>query len=181
MGNLHGKPWQSPIEFLVANARQLVSSCTGLVGEVFTEKERSITNLYEAILRLVAEGLWRPPEIAGLLASRGLLAGGAPAVTGVLNKLAKMGLIDKLTLWKTGRARVYYRHKSPLLSIIYYLEQKFGISDSYTTNPATTRAAFGREVEYCIGELLAQRAGGEYAYHVTPREEADIIILPELL
>ena len=49
----------SPIEFLTANARQLVLSCAGLIGEVFTEEERSITGLYEAVLRLVAEGVWR--------------------------------------------------------------------------------------------------------------------------
>ena len=54
--------FSSPIEFFTANARQLVLSCAGLIGEVFTEEERSITGLYEAVLRLVAEGVWRPPR-----------------------------------------------------------------------------------------------------------------------
>ncbi|MGC9104454.1 MAG: AAA family ATPase [Candidatus Methanodesulfokora sp.] len=166
-----------PVLFLADNAEQLVISCSGLVGEVFTEEDRALTSLYETVLRLLAEGIWNPSEIAGILSSRGMLEGGAPAVTGVLDKLVKMGLVDKIKLWKTRRSRVYYRHSSPLLSIAYYLDQKFGISDGYRVKEGSVvRSVFGREVEYCIAEMLANELGGIPGFHVSPEGDVDVII-----
>jgi len=67
-----------PAVFIAENAGRLAIASTGLVGEVFVEEERRLTTLYEAVLRLLAEGYWKPAEIAGVLAPRGLLEGGAP-------------------------------------------------------------------------------------------------------
>ena len=165
-----------PVLFLVNNAEQLVISSSGLVGEVFTEEDRALTALYEAVLRLLAEGVWSPSEIAGILSSRGMIEGGAPAVTGVLDKLVKMGLVDKIRLWKTRRSRVYYRHSSPLLSMIYYLDQKFGVSDGYRVKEGPVRSVFGREVEYCIAEMLSSELDGMPGFHVSPEGDVDVIV-----
>ncbi len=168
---------EDPVEWLCDHSSQLIMSALGLVGEVFTEEERSLTALYDSIMRLLAEGRWRPVEMAGILASRGLLEGGAPAVTGILAKLSSMGLVDRVPLWRSGRSRVYYRHRSPLLSLLLYLEQKYGISDGFKPQCKSAMSAFGKEAEYSIGELLAERLGGKLAQHVSPRGDIDAVIL----
>jgi hypothetical protein len=166
-----------PAQFVVENAGRLAIACSGLVGEVFAEEERRLTGLYEAVLRLLAEGYWRPSEIAGALAPRGLLQGGAAAAVGVLEKMAKMGLVRKLKAWRSRGARVYYRHYSPLLSLVYYLDQKFSVSEGYPADPESARSAMGREVEYCVAELMAERDGGAPGFHVSPEGDVDVVIL----
>ncbi|MDK2464802.1 MAG: ATP-binding protein [Candidatus Korarchaeota archaeon] len=166
-----------PVRWLCDSAPQLVMSAQGLVGEVFTEEERNLTALYESVMRLLAEGVWRPSEIAGILSSRGLLEGGTPAVTGILARLSSMGLVEGIPLWRSGRARVYYRHRSPLLSLLLYLEQKFGVSDGYAPEYGPVRSAFGREAEYSVGEMLAERLRGRMAHHVSERRDVDVVVL----
>ena len=180
-------PWISPMvnpssegdpaRWLCDAAPQLVMSAVGLVGEVFSEEERTLTALYDSVLRLLAEGMWRPSEIASILTSRGLLQGGTPAVTGILRRLADMGLVDGIPLWKSRRARVYYRHRSPLLSLLLNMEQKFGVSDGYRPEYESVRSAFGREVEYSVGEMLAERLDGRLAHYVSERGDVDVVVL----
>ncbi len=166
-----------PVRWLCGSAPQLVMSAQGLVGEVFTEEERTLTALYESAMRLLAEGAWRPSEIAGILSSRGLLEGGTPAVSGILARLSSMGIVDGVPLWRSRRARVYYRHRSPLLSLLLYLEQKFGVSDGYAPEYGPVRSAFGREAEYSVGEMLAEWLGGRMAHHVSEGGEVDMVVL----
>jgi len=167
---------RDPAEFVAESAGKLAIACSGLVGEVFAEEERKLTTLYEAVQRLLAEGYWRPSEIAGALEPRGLLEGGAAAAVGVLEKMAKMGLVRKLKAWKSRGARVYYRHYSPLLSLVYYLDQKFSVSEGYPVNSESVRSAMGREVEYCVAELMAERDAGIPGFHVSPEGGVDVVV-----
>jgi len=166
-----------PAVFIAENAGRLAIASTGLVGEVFVEEERRLTTLYEAVLRLLAEGYWKPAEIAGVLAPRGLLEGGAPAVVGILERMVKMGLARKLKVWRSGGAKAYYRHSSSLLSLVYYLDQKFSVSEGYPATPEAANTALGREAETCIAELLAERYSGVPGFHVSPRGDVDVVVL----
>ncbi|MBC7130941.1 AAA family ATPase, partial [Candidatus Bathyarchaeota archaeon] len=57
-----------------------LASSSGLVGEVFEEEERSLTRVYDAVLRLTGEGIWKPSEISGILTSNNLISGGLPTI-----------------------------------------------------------------------------------------------------
>ncbi len=165
-----------PVEFLVERSFGLFMSAQGLIGEVFSEEERLLTALYDSILRLLGEGVGSARELAGILTSRGLLEGGTSAVTGILSKLEMMGLVTKVPLWRSGRGRYLYRHLSPLLSILYYMESKFGISDGYQPNEEAVRSILGREVQFSLGEMLAEESGARLAYHRSPEGDVDIIL-----
>ncbi|MGC8934745.1 MAG: AAA family ATPase [Thermoproteota archaeon] len=106
-------PWVIP---MVSLDRDVVSeirdkayyfliSASGLIGEVFEEEERALTRVYDAVIRLVGEGLWKSTEISGILTSNNLISGGLPTVTGLLERLAGMGILEKITLWKTRRLK----------------------------------------------------------------------------
>jgi hypothetical protein len=167
----------SPAVFIAENAGRLALASMGLVGEVFVEEERRLTTLYEAVLRLLAEGYWKPARIAGVLAPKGLVEGGASAVVGILERMVKMGLVRKLKAWKSGGAKAYYRHSSPLLSLVYYLDQKFSVSEGYPATPEAANTALGREAEACIAELMAERYSGVPGFYVSPFGDVDVIVL----
>ncbi|MGB9854744.1 MAG: AAA family ATPase [Candidatus Bathyarchaeales archaeon] len=156
-----------------------LASSSGLVGEVFEEEERSITRVYDAVLRLIGEGFWKPSEISGVLTSNNLISGGLPTVTGLLERLTSMGLIEKIPLWKTRGSRHYYKHRSPLLSIIHYIDQKLGISEGAYQRIDYNLASniIGRELQFSLGEMLAEYHEGKRSYTMLPHGKGDIDIV----
>jgi len=186
---LLGEPWLvphlgegpggDPSRFIAENAAGLVDMVKGLVGEVFQEEDRALTRLYDAILHLLGAGVWRAGELSHILYARGLLAKPAP-VTGILEKMARMGLVEKTPLWRTRGHRVYYRHKSHLLAIIYGLRHYLGIDEA----PVPARIAeqyahtlLAREAQFAIGDLLAEHHGGVPALTILPRGEGDVDVV----
>lgn len=94
-----------------------------------------------------------------------------------------MGLIEKIKLWKTRGARHYYKHRSPLLSIAYYLDQKLNITEglSKRVDPKLVLNVVGREVQFSLGALLAEHHGCTRSYTILPngRGDVDIVILDQ--
>ncbi len=173
-----GEPWG----WLAANARLLLEAARGLVGEVFFEEDRRLTMLYEAVLRLLGAGVWDAARMAALLRARGLIASPSPGtVTGVLDRLAEMGLVEKTRLWRTRGRRVYYRHRSPLLGILYGLAERLLLDE----NPAqplsrvaeAARMLAARELQFSVGELLAEHHGGVAAYTILPGGSGDVDVV----
>jgi len=160
-------------------APMLVASASGLIGEVFLEEERQLTRLYDALLRLLASGCWSPKVIAARLYSAGLLSSSSPGiVTGVLSKLEAMGLVEKVGLWRTRGAKFYYRHRSPLTSILLWLDEKFefeGYTSSGIIDALRSRLAF--EAQFFLGELLAKARGFRRGYSILYGEQGDIDIV----
>jgi hypothetical protein len=176
-GVLGGAPW----DWITSNARLLYSVASGLVGEVFTEEERKLTRLYDAVLRLLGDGVWDSKLLAALLYQRGLIESPSPStVTGVLDKLASMGLVAKTRLWMTRGKRIYYRHSSPLLAIVYGLAERHAV-DEYPVPPSTMRdtvlALYARELQFSLAEMLAEHHDGVPAYTILPRGEGDVDIV----
>lgn len=187
-GTIIRDPWVIPfvnlgneaVDEISRISYQLVMSASGLVGEVFEDEERSLTELYDAVLRLVGEGIWNSAEIADLLIARGLIKGGLATVTGILDRLVRMGLLEKVPLWKTRRARYYYKHRSPLLSMLYYIDQKYSISEgeaSISNLRDGILSILSKEIQFCIGELLAERLGGVRSYTILPSGLGDIDVV----
>ncbi|MGQ9642117.1 MAG: AAA family ATPase [Candidatus Bathycorpusculaceae bacterium] len=164
---------------LSSKAFTFLASASGLVGEVFEEEERSLTRIYDSILRLTGEGLWKPSEISGILTSNNLIAGGLPTVTGLLERLVNMGLLEKIPLYKTKGSRHYYKHRSPLLSIIYYIDQKLHITEGIPgkIDPNLVTYILSKELQFTLGEMLAEHLGGKRSYTILPDGKGDIDIV----
>ncbi len=171
---LDREPW---VELSEAAAR-IAPVARGLVGEVFEEEERQLTRVYEAVLSLLAEGYWRASDIAAKLAEAGLVSSDSPGVaTGILNVLSDIGLVEKVPLWRTRRARVYYRHRSSALALLYrVLDQveELGLPPS----PEQVRSAYGVELQFNVGELLAAARGLRRGYSIQPDgRDIDVVLL----
>jgi len=168
-------------EWIADSANLLYSVAQSLVGEVFSEEERRLTRLYEVVLRLLGAGVWDSRTPATILHQRGLIETPSPStVTGVLEKLVDTGLVAKTRLWRTRGKRVYYRHSSPLLGIVYGLAEKHAI-DEYPQAPGALRetalALYARELQFSLAELLAEHHEGIPSYTILPRGEGDVDIV----
>ena len=161
-------PWVIPhvsgVGELAERARELALVARGLIGEVFAEEERELTETYWRAILLVAEGYWKSTDVAGALG----LKGGLASASSILSKLAKMGILRAIPT--LGRER-YYAVRSPALSLILYAEAKYHISDLGTT---PTDLPLGREAQFTVGEMLANYFGGTQRY--SPREDIDVVL-----
>ncbi|OYT55140.1 MAG: hypothetical protein B6U76_06695 [Desulfurococcales archaeon ex4484_217_2] len=174
------EPWT----FISRIISQLTDSVRALIGEVFGEEDRMLTRVYDATLRLLARGIWSSLKIANLLYARGLLSSASPSVvTGILEKLHSMGLVSKVKLWMTRGGRIYYKHSSPLLAIVYGLIEKLGLDEGVFVPQKTIEnealTLYSRELQFALGELLTEHYGGVQAYTILPKNmgDVDIVIL----
>jgi len=166
---IYRDPWVIPyvnsIEEFKAKLPQLVAVAKGLVGEIFSDEGREMTNVYWRTMLHVAEGYWKSSEIAGLLALRG----GVASTSSILHKLTEMGILRAIPT--LGREK-YYTVRSPALSMILYAEAKYGISD---VGQAEVELPLGREARFTVGEMLANYYGA--VQHYSPREDIDVVLV----
>uniref|UniRef100_A0A7C4FEG0 ATP-binding protein n=1 Tax=Thermofilum pendens TaxID=2269 RepID=A0A7C4FEG0_THEPE len=171
------EPKGDVVEAIAERAYLLVASASGLVGEVFREEERKLTQLYDAVLRLLALGYWSSAALAQKLHEARLLPRPeASLVTGMLAQLAAMGLVERVKMWKTPGARTYYRHRSSLLSLLMVLEERgfeAGLKPSYEVVSST----LGVEAQFFVGELLAEATGLRRAYAIAGTWDVDVVLL----
>lgn len=171
------EPKGDAAETLAENAPLLIASASGLVGEVFREEERTLTQLYDAVLRLLALGYWSSAALAQKLHEARLLPRPeASLVTGLLAQLAAMGLVERIRLWKTRGARVYYRHRSSLLSLLMALEER-GFEAGFKPTRDSVNSLLGVEAQFFVGELLAEVTGLERAYTVAGAWDVDVVLV----
>ncbi|MEM4650410.1 MAG: ATP-binding protein [Pyrobaculum sp.] len=162
-------PWVIPFidsyEDFASRIKEFSLISKGLVGEVFREEDRELTDMYYRILLLLGEGVWRTSEIAGIIQPRG----GVATVSSMVNKLVKMGLVKKIpTLSREG----YYKVDSPPLSLALYAESKYAVGERDVEIPDLP---VGREVQFSVGEMLAKYFRGTLYY--SPKEDIDVVIV----
>jgi len=166
---LYKDPWVIPFldsyEELKNRINEFVLIAKGLIGEVFQEEERQLTDTYYHLLTLLAEGVWRSSELAGILG----LAGGEASVSSILNKLSNMGLVQKVPTLGRGN---YYKIESPVVSLILYAEAKYKVSER---DVSVQELPLGREAQFAVGELLARHFNGTLYY--SPKEDIDVVIV----
>ena len=162
-------PWIIPFidnyQDFVRKIKQLTLAAKGLIGEVFKEEERQLTEIYYRILLLLGEGIWKTSDIAGIIQPKG----GSATISSMINKLVKMGLVQKIP---TLSKEYYYKVSSPPLSLILYAESKYAVSELDVEIP---ELPIGREVQFSVGELLAKYFNGVLYY--SPKEDIDVIIV----
>lgn len=164
---LYRDPWIIPFvdsyNDFVRKIKELSLVSKGLIGEVFKEEERQLSEIYYKTLLLLGEGIWKTSEIAGIIKPKG----GEGTISSMVNKLVKMGLVQKIpTLSKEN----YYKVYSPPLSLALYAEAKYAVSE---LDVEVNELPIGREVQFSVGELLAKYFGGVLYY--SPKEDIDVV------
>ncbi len=117
--------YSSPLrEFLAAYLFENRAAISEIIGEIFSEEERRLSEIYEGILRAVASGKNTSGEITSFLFSRKLIPKDNPGlIQRYLDVLVKIGILEKIEVWNKRKFR--YFHVSPLFDLHYYLDEKY--------------------------------------------------------
>jgi hypothetical protein len=149
-----------------------------LIGEIFTEEERELTRIYEAILRLLGAGYWDYKEIASLLASRGLIErADSSLVIPYIKNLVKMDLVEPLPLFSSKKKM--YKLTSAIMEAFYYLSDRYdfeNLSISFKEVEPTLKKLRNLAIEKWVADFFAEMFQGRKEYLVTPKKEIDFLI-----
>ncbi|MBI2147592.1 AAA family ATPase [Candidatus Woesearchaeota archaeon] len=179
------EPWtiplyaeEDPLRFVYTLVIQSKLVITALIGEIFVEEERGLTNKYEAILGLIGSGIWNTKELTSLLYSRKLIPDPSPThLIQYIKNLEEMGLVESIKLHKTKGN--YYRLSSPLMNVYYYLESRYDIGSrdvSFEEMKPTLQKLIHLEIQNFIADLFAEIYHGRKEYFFSPEKEVDFII-----
>lgn len=138
-----------------------LNTIPSLVGEIFLEEEKTLSAIYEGVLRAIANGKLISTKIADYLFSRKLIANNdASIVQQYLKNLVSFGLIKKIKIY--NKNKFIYKHTSPLIKLFYYADEKYNISEREITEEEMGRIVqevMPRLVEDNIREFFAQKFG----------------------
>jgi len=136
-------------------------SINSLILEIFEEESKELSVIYEAILKLIAEGKQSSGELANELYSLGLLKKNNPGlIQRYLETLKEIGIIKKIKFY--GKKRYFYEHVSPLIDLHYYLESKYYYTENDINEKFIQRTVSEKIPKYAeifFRELLAKKEG----------------------
>lgn len=111
-----------------------------LIGEVFSEEERTSSAVYDGIMRAVAGGHIVSTEIAAYLYSRGLIKNNdASLLSQYLSNLTEFGLLRRVEVF--GKKKFIYKHVSPIARLYYYADEKYNFSERKISEAELSRIA----------------------------------------
>lgn len=143
--------------------RHSIRLIPALIGEVFTEEEKSISSVYEGILRAIAVGKHISSGISSYLFSRKLIKKDDPSlIQQYLLNLMEFGIIKRVKCY--NKNKFIYKHISPLAKIFYYADEKYNISERNPSLEEIKRIVdeiLPKIVEDTVRELLAEKMGLE--------------------
>lgn len=138
-----------------------IQTVPALIGEIFLEEDRTISAVYEGILRAVANGKITSSEISSDLFSRKLISKDDPSsLQQYLANLLNFGVLKKIARY--GKNRFVYKHISPLVEMFYYADEKYNISERKPNREELERIVndiMPGIVEDNIREFLAEKYG----------------------
>ena len=150
-----------------------------LIGEIFQEEEKSLTNIYDGILKAVADGKRTSTEISSYLFSRSLLEKDSPSIMPkYLETLVGMGILERRKVF--DKKKFYYFHTSPILDLHYYLEAKYSYVDVYTPIEFIKKVVNVKlpiHIEQFFRNLLSKHFGMQDEIIDTGSNELDIALL----
>ena len=162
-------------EIILGNLNTIPS----LVGEIFLEEEKTLSIIYEGILRAIANGKLTSTSIVNYLFSRKLVVNNdASIVQQYLKNLIGFGIIKRIMVY--NKNKFIYKHVSPLVKLFYYADEKYNISERDITKEEVGRIALEiipKLVEDNIREFLAQKFGLSEAIIETKDYEVDVCLL----
>lgn len=166
-------PWL--IQFYDGDVKDAVkagfASVRGLVGEIFLEEDRELTETYEGILRALAVGNVFPKDVASFLGKT------SSDVKSFLANLIEMGLVKRIKVF--GKRKWLYKISSPIVDLFYYLDTKYGISELSMDKETFKRVYIERLPKYFedfVREALAEKYGGEEEIMLNPEVDAVITV-----
>lgn len=179
------EPWLIPLfsggkilEFVYKAVTKSKFIITSLIGEIFSEEERELSKKYEAILSLVGSGIWNTKELASLLYSRGVIPdANVTNILPYLKNLEEMELLEGIKIYNLKSN--FYRLKSPIMNIYYYLESRYGINSreiSFEEAKPTLEKLVNLEIQNFVADFFAEKEGGRKEYYISPQKEFDFII-----
>jgi hypothetical protein len=151
----------------------------GLIGEIFTEDERTLTATYSAILSMIGSGVTDHHRIADTLYQRKIISSGSSAnVIPYMRNMVDMGLLERTQVYK--RKKDVYGIPSIPIRMFYYLDSRYDISDRAVDFKEVKPAAdsiLRTGIEEFIGDLLAQVVGGRKQVLKEAKREIDVLIV----
>ncbi len=173
------QPYRPPLrEFLTNYLFSAAPMIKELIGEAFTEEEKELTAVYEAVMKGIASGKRTSTELSSLLYSRGLIEKDNPGVLQrYLSILTDMGILRKLPVTGKRRKKFSYMHLSPLLDLHFYLEAKYAYTELETPREFIERAVsekVPKAVEGFVESLLSKVYGLRQIRIEMPKLELDI-------
>jgi len=156
-------------------ARYLVDNkmtLQGLVGEIFREEEKYLSNVYDGIMHAVASGKNTSSEISSFLFSRGLLSKDNPGlIQGYLNTLVSMGIFQKEKVWE--KKKFVYHHLSPLLDLFFYADEKYGLMETELA-PGFIRRVIDEKLPFHVERFVCSLASKVYGMEAVKIDEPEI-------
>jgi AAA+ ATPase superfamily predicted ATPase len=170
--------WEASEEFFESLPYTIRLTVPSLIGEIFTEEERSYSRIYDAILKAVADGKMLSTEITSQLYSLKLIPAESPSfVHPYLKILEHIGLLEKVKIY--GKNKYYYYHASPVTDYYYYLDAKYGISER-DIQPSQARKVLELKIPHYVERFLSKllsKIFGLWAEKIVERDfEVDIAL-----
>ncbi len=163
-------PWL--VQFYDRNVKEAVkaglASVRGLIGEVFLEEDRKLTETYEVILRALAVGNVFPKDVTSFLGKT------SSDIKSFLSNFLEMGLVRRIKVF--GKKKWIYKISSPVVDLFYHLDTKYGISELGMDNRTFEKAYAEKLPKYFedfVRTTLAERYRGE---EVMLSPEVDVVI-----
>jgi len=132
-----------------------------LIGEIFSEEERTLSAIYEGILRAVAAGKIVSGEIASFLFARQLMLKDDPSlIQQHLTTLVKLGILKKIKVY--NNPKFIYKHVSPLVKLFYFADEKYNSTErilSAKDLQDIVQEALPHLIEDTVREFLALHYG----------------------
>ena len=149
-----------------------------LLGEIFLEEEKSLSRVYEGVLRAIATGKNRAGEIANYLFSRKLIEKeSSTMIQQYLKNLLEFGVVKKVVIFNKGD--YFYDLTSPLMKLYFYADEKYNFSEEATPEKARLilDELMPKLIESNIRELIAAKHGLREAILSEKDREIDIFLL----
>ena len=145
-----------------------------LVGEIFAEEEKELSERYEGIIRALSSGKTTLSEITSSLYSNKLIPKqDVSAVKPYLNTLLEIGLVKRIPEY-LGK-RYYYFVSSPVIDLYYYLDEKYNFSERDLDEKYIIEK-IPMHVEDFLRELLGKIFGMRVFLINKPNMEVDIAL-----
>ncbi|MFW5898654.1 MAG: AAA family ATPase [Candidatus Saliniplasma sp.] len=150
-----------------------------LVGEIFQEENRQLSNKYEGVLRAIATGKMGSGSIADHLFSNRLIDKNDPSlIQQYLANMVEFGVLKKTEIYNKRKKR--YSHSSHLIHLYYYADEKYNISERRPSMEEMGRIVddvIPHLIEDQIREHLAKKHGLTEGIIETPEHDVDVCLL----
>jgi len=151
-----------------ANARELIANILiatkhtvpALIGEIFTEEDRQISNVYEGILRAVSVGKKKAGEIANHLFSKKLIQKeSSTMIQQYLKNLIEFGMLKRIFIFNKNEYK--YELISPLIWLYFYSDEKYNYGEEATPEKVKIimQELMPKFVESAIREFFSYKHG----------------------